>query len=399
MNITKAIRKALEHRADPPPNESTTCERVIYPLLLNIGYETRDILSRDADAVGKIPDYTLLPETPHTFYLEAKSWHVHLDSQHAVQAISYAHQNGKQWVVLTNGQTWQLYDDYIHGVAREKLVAEAHIENRKEAESFFAGISKESVCSGALPAFAKEEGERRERQEAEARRREEAESRIGKLRARLLGDLGSGTSPLVQGMVKHMNQTYGLGEITGQEIVDCLLGGPPPKAPASGTRQPPSSSDRVVVVAARRAWPEYLKFFAYICQANRCLGESTHIAYYYQGAVQRWIPRVLEAVETVKLSEDCVNGKVGLSEQTRARLLDLIRRLRAGGCTGDPGKEKKVVFLSSPNAPETIDIGGEIPNDCVTRTGKPWAFTVGQRYVSLARLRSRPGGTRELVNR
>ena len=107
MDIATAIEKCQEHFDDPPPNEAATCEWVIIPLLYASGYGKKDVLPQSFDSGGKFPDYTLLPnDSKYLLYLEAKAWKVDLEDTHANQAINYANENGKRWVLLSNGRTW-----------------------------------------------------------------------------------------------------------------------------------------------------------------------------------------------------------------------------------------------------------------------------------------------------
>lgn len=50
------------------------------------------------------------------------------------------------------------------------------------------------------------------------------------------------------------------------------------------------------------------------------------------------------------------------------------------------GGHFKVVLLSPPDSSETVRLAEPIINDQMSKTGKPTAFTMGQRYVSLQRL-------------
>ena len=108
MTLEDEIKEAQSYADDPPENEANTCNRIILPLLLAAGYAQRDIESQMADGAGRFPDYTLLPNTVFTWYLEAKAWNVALNDIHARHSLSYAMVNGKRFVVLTNGQDWRL---------------------------------------------------------------------------------------------------------------------------------------------------------------------------------------------------------------------------------------------------------------------------------------------------
>jgi len=154
MNLSEAIEKARLCEGNPPPNESCTCDWVIVPILHSLGYDHFDIVSRGADNQNQFPDYTILKGTSHTWYLEAKAWNVSLADTHSGQALNYANQNGRRWVVLSNGKEWRLYDNDIRGTSAEKLVAMARLSNDEEIEPFLDAISKNSVTSGRLEAQA-----------------------------------------------------------------------------------------------------------------------------------------------------------------------------------------------------------------------------------------------------
>lgn len=155
MSLKDAIEEVLSYADDPPPNESNTCEWVILPLLWAAGYARREIISRIADNNGQFPDYTMLPNTPEcTWYAEAKAWNVALEDRHAQQSLNYANQNGKRWVVLTNGRVWRLYDNRIQGLAADKLIAEAHLTDLCAFTEFLTSVGKTSVCSGGLERYA-----------------------------------------------------------------------------------------------------------------------------------------------------------------------------------------------------------------------------------------------------
>jgi len=138
-----------------PQNESNTCEWVILPLLWALGYQRYEIASRSYDAAGKLPDYTVLPNTQHTWFLEAKAWTQELSSLHVDQAMNYAHSNGKRWVVLSNGKEWQLYDDSIPGVSADRLVATAKLSEESQIRAFLSAITKESIATGTVDKFAR----------------------------------------------------------------------------------------------------------------------------------------------------------------------------------------------------------------------------------------------------
>ncbi len=154
MSLDAAIEQACQYFDKPPSNEKNTELRVVLPLLQEMGYSPHDIDGGGRDVGGYFPDYTLLPEQPDfTWYIEVKAWQESLDGKGKDQAIGYAHRNGKRWVVLTNGQVWRLYDNYIHGVADRKLVIEASLTDKEATLSLLTALSKPSMCGSKLEAY------------------------------------------------------------------------------------------------------------------------------------------------------------------------------------------------------------------------------------------------------
>ena len=151
MTIEDEIASAQSFADDPPPNESSTGEWVIPPLLWAAGYDRRDIVSRVADSMSQFPDYTVLPNHPTSaFYVEAKAWNVALVDIHVQQALNYANQNGKRFAVLTNGREWRLYDNAIQSELSLKLIATASLVDPDQILHFVTLVSKSKVVDGSL---------------------------------------------------------------------------------------------------------------------------------------------------------------------------------------------------------------------------------------------------------
>lgn len=151
-------------------------------------------------------------------------------------------------------------------------------------------------------------------------------------------------------------------------------------------------SDDVVVVAARFAYPEYLHRSLYICQAERAFrGGLTHMAFYADGAIQIEVPRIHYREDLVAFTEEEARRRYDGSEADKRIAAAIETDFHSGPREG--GKQYQVFLLSEPDAPETIKLASPIVNDTVAESGRPWAWTMNQRYVSLSGL-TRPGITR-----
>ena len=132
------------------------------------------------------------------------------------------------------------------------------------------------------------------------------------------------------------------------------------------------SSKDTVVVAARHAWTEYQRFHAYVCQPGRSFQPVQYLAFYAAGQVYPLIPRITEVKDEVVFEPGRRSGPMGyLVEQL------LEERLR------EAGTSYKVFLLSAPDDPQTIHLESAILNNLRSATGRPSAFTQGQRNVRL----------------
>ncbi len=156
------------------------------------------------------------------------------------------------------------------------------------------------------------------------------------------------------------------------------------------------SNQQVLIVAARLALSEYQELSAYLCQPNRSFRLCSHMTFYANGCIYRSIPKILDSVESVVLSEEGV-AECTDNQETRSRLLELIERLSQTNRKWRRGEVAKVLFLSAPDAPDTIQLPHDIRNNLVAATGKAIAFTQGQRYVPLNKLQAAPKTTAELL--
>lgn len=127
----------------------------------------------------------------------------------------------------------------------------------------------------------------------------------------------------------------------------------------------------VVVVAARAAWPEYNEIHAYVCQPNRPFRQASRIGFYSKSMIYPLVPKILDTYDEVEMRRDIDNGPLGT----------LVNRLLHEGRRPE-GKSFKVLLLSAPDSPHTLKLDQPIPNDKRSKSGKPTAFTMGQRYVS-----------------
>lgn len=136
-----------------------------------------------------------------------------------------------------------------------------------------------------------------------------------------------------------------------------------------------ANSNDVVIVAARNAWPEYNEFHAYVCQPNRPFQPVSRIGFYSKGVIHPLVPRILAIHDEVEIRRGMHPGLLGTLVD---HFVEAARRPEGGLF--------KVFLLSTPDSSDTIHLDGPIPNDKRSKSGKPTAFTMGQRYVASEKL-------------
>jgi hypothetical protein len=144
-------------------------------------------------------------------------------------------------------------------------------------------------------------------------------------------------------------------------------------------------NDDVVIVAARIGYGEYLKHSAYICQAGRAFRAGlTHLGFHANAAIQVQLPHIRHVEDYVTFTHEEATSRTAGSPPDQL-IAHVIENTLAAG-TREPGQQYKVFLLTGPDHPETVTLAQPVRNNTVSASGKPWAWTLGQRYTSLAKL-------------
>jgi hypothetical protein len=145
------------------------------------------------------------------------------------------------------------------------------------------------------------------------------------------------------------------------------------------------TNDDAMVVAARSAWQEYLDYNAYICQPDRTFREGiSHFGFYYHGSIQSTVAKIRSYHPAVAFTRTEADWRRDTGEDG---LADLIEQVLTDGARVE-GDSHGVMLLSGPSDSDTVHLDALIVNDTETAAGRPWAWTLSQRYTRLDRLRS-----------
>ncbi len=152
-----------------------------------------------------------------------------------------------------------------------------------------------------------------------------------------------------------------------------------------------------VVVAARAAYPEYGRHSAYVCQAGRAFRKGLkRMAFYTSGEIQREVPEILANRDPVVFSAEEAKRYSASDDHTDQTIGRLIDGLLADS-PRTPGESYQVFLLSGRDDQRTLVLPYPIRNTTRDHKGKPWAWTLSQRYIRSDLLERAPETTDELA--
>lgn len=140
------IAKSLGKRA---MNEQNTKATLVEPVLRALGWDTEDI-DEVVHEYKRRPsddpvDYALLSQRTPRLFIEAKALGEDLAGHKwAKQILGYASVAGVEWIVLTNGDEWRIYNAHASVAVEEKLFRTVRISAEDPlAEETLALLAKE----------------------------------------------------------------------------------------------------------------------------------------------------------------------------------------------------------------------------------------------------------------
>lgn len=110
--LTKAVRRymrPLSDLRDRDANEGDTRLLVTDFLCDGLGYDKYENLTTEYQVKGEFADYGVRVDRQLVAFIEVKRVSQKLSERHLRQVQQYAVNEGVEWMVLTNGQVWQVY--------------------------------------------------------------------------------------------------------------------------------------------------------------------------------------------------------------------------------------------------------------------------------------------------
>lgn len=135
LDAIEIIRQRIEtHGTSISTNETRTRQTLIDPLLAVLGWDVTDpaqVILEYESGDGRA-DYALLqkhhPQKHHPIaVIEAKALRHPLEEKHVRQALNYANSKNIQYMTITNGDEWKMYDVFKRAEMPDRMIMQLHL--------------------------------------------------------------------------------------------------------------------------------------------------------------------------------------------------------------------------------------------------------------------------------
>jgi len=158
--IAKGLRryKSVVQKASANNAQESDTRMVVSSIVSDVlGWDAFDNLTGEYRIKGSYADFVIRKDDKHYVIIEVKAVTAKLNEKHLYQAVSYAANQGVEWVILTNGNLWQLYRVLFNKPVEQELVFEVSILDEemkpKEKAELLYLLTPEALRKDELEAF------------------------------------------------------------------------------------------------------------------------------------------------------------------------------------------------------------------------------------------------------
>jgi hypothetical protein len=94
-----------------------------------LGYKELDEIKTEYSIRGEYADYVIQTARKKQFVVEVKSIQIDINDKHLRQSLTYAANEGIDWILLTNGRQVQIYRVLFEKPMKTKLLLDMHLED------------------------------------------------------------------------------------------------------------------------------------------------------------------------------------------------------------------------------------------------------------------------------
>ena len=152
----ETLRKRIkEHRAYLEGYETRTRQGLIDPMLRALGWDVEDPHSVELEygIKRKWVDYALMGSDKPIAVIEAKVLGTSLDDDVKQQVLNYANTDGVDYMVVTDGDHWQMFDVFKRGQLEDRVLMEFRLTRDEPYACALQalGLWRPNLASGEPP--------------------------------------------------------------------------------------------------------------------------------------------------------------------------------------------------------------------------------------------------------
>ena len=156
QRVIEKLRKAIEaHRGYLAENETRTRQVLIDPLLRKLGWDVSNpnIVQLEYQVREGRPDYALMSKSKPLAVVEAKRLGSDLDEV-IKQAFNYANPGGIPYMIVTNGDTWEMYEVFKQAELEDRLLMKLELSQQSAHKNASQALAmRKPNLTSKKPAF------------------------------------------------------------------------------------------------------------------------------------------------------------------------------------------------------------------------------------------------------
>ena len=152
--------RIAKHQGSLAANETRTRQVLVDPLLRALGWnvEDPDQVELEYDIRGKRADYALVVNSKPVAVIEAKRLGLPLVDDNTLQVMNYANTAGIDYMVVTNGNEWNMYSVFERGTIEDRVIMQLKMEQLSSHINALQSLSmwRTNLSSGSTTTSANE---------------------------------------------------------------------------------------------------------------------------------------------------------------------------------------------------------------------------------------------------
>ncbi len=122
-----------------------------------LGYNKFENITTEHNIRGTYVDLAVQTDGTPRFLIEVKAIGISLKDQHVKQAVDYAANKGTEWVILTNGAVWRVYNVQFSQPIEKNMICEIDLLSSRpkdpEVLECFGNLSREEFSKDSMTEF------------------------------------------------------------------------------------------------------------------------------------------------------------------------------------------------------------------------------------------------------